>query len=158
MREILACYVKSVKRLDEKIGVGEAGENNSQYCWPDPCIPDGYGNGKQEQRIGHVAELETLQEKRHCKRHGDGKQCKTVAKHWRAGTLQFEVRSGHASPRIDCVRAGFRTRHSEVKDHTAEASARRASGALAGRCIVHSEAPNRRSAKSLYDSQTGAPV
>src|SRR6267154_2830658 len=44
--------------------VGEAGENNGEYCWPDPCIPDGYGNGQQEQRICHVAEVEALQEKR----------------------------------------------------------------------------------------------
>src|SRR6202521_1682240 len=95
VREIIACYVKGVNRLDEKIGVGEAGENNGKYCWPDPCIPDGYGDGKQEQRICHVAELEALQEKGPSERHGDGKNCETVAKHGRAGNLQFEVRSGH---------------------------------------------------------------
>jgi hypothetical protein len=38
---------RDVNRLDEKIGVGEAGENNGEYCWPDPCIPDGYGNGRR---------------------------------------------------------------------------------------------------------------
>src|ERR1700676_5375670 len=104
MREIIACYVESVKRLDEKKGVGKAGENNGKYCWSDPCVPDGYGNGKQEQRICHVAEVEALQEKRPSERHGDGKRRKTIAKHRRAGKLQFELRSGHVSPRLDCVR------------------------------------------------------
>src|ERR1700688_4996503 len=106
-------------------GVGKAGENNGEYCCPDPCIPDGYGNGKQEQRICHVVEVEALQEKRPPERHGDGKRRHAIAKHGRAGDLQFEVRSGHGSPRVDCFRAGFRTRLSEEKDHTAEASARR---------------------------------
>jgi hypothetical protein len=39
-----------------------------------------------------------------------------------------------------CVRAGFRNRLYEGTDHTAEASTRRQSGALAalaGRCVLH---------------------
>src|ERR1700716_1467937 len=100
MREIIACYVESVKRLDEKKGVGKAGENNGNYCWSDPCIPNGYGNGKQEQRIRHGAALKALQEKRCSRRHGHGKHCKTVKKYWRTGNLQFEVRSRHVSPRV----------------------------------------------------------
>src|SRR5260370_8944973 len=44
--------------------VGEAGEDNGEYCWPDRCIPDGCGNGQQETRICHVAEVEGLQGKR----------------------------------------------------------------------------------------------
>src|ERR1700681_3038444 len=135
MREIIACHVESVKRLDEKKGVGKAGENNGEYCWSDPCIPGGYGNGKQEQRICHVAEVEALQKKRPPERHGDGKRRKTVAKQGRAGNLQFEVRSGHGSPRLDYVRARSRNRLSEEKDHTAEALARRGSGVFAGRCV-----------------------
>src|ERR1700687_4937933 len=99
VREIIACYVEGVNRLDEKIGVGEGGENKRKSCWPDPGIPDGNGNGKQEQRICHVAELEALKEKRPSERHRDGKHCETVAKHGRAGNLQFEVRSGHCWPR-----------------------------------------------------------
>src|ERR1700737_561555 len=142
MREIIACYVESVKRLDEKKGVGKAGENNGNDCWSDPCIPNGYGNGKQEQRIRPVAELKALQEKRCSQRHGHGKHCKTVTKYRRTGNLQFEVRSRHVSPRVACIIAGFRTRLSEEKDHTAEASARRAFRLLAGRCAVNSEAPS----------------
>src|SRR6202171_3362546 len=42
---------------------------------------------------------------------------------------------GPWSPRLDCVRAGLRNRLSEEKDHTAEASARRGSGVLPGRCV-----------------------
>src|ERR1700730_14970691 len=41
MREIIACYVETVKRLDEKIGVGKAGENNRKYYWCEHCIPNG---------------------------------------------------------------------------------------------------------------------
>ena len=104
MREIIACYVETVNRPDEKISVGGAGENNGEYCWPDPCVPDSYGNGKQEQRIRHVAELEAFQEKSPSERHGDGKDCKTVAKHGRGGNLQFEVRPGHGSAHIDAWR------------------------------------------------------
>jgi hypothetical protein len=36
-----------------------------------------------------------------------------------------------------CVRVGFRNRLYEGSDHTAEASTRRQSGALAGRCVLH---------------------
>src|ERR1700675_2318694 len=36
-----------------------------------------------------------------------------------------------------CVRARFRNRLYEGSDHTAEASTRRQSGALAGRCVLH---------------------
>src|ERR1700676_2760275 len=133
MREIVPCHVETVKRLDEKKGVGKARENNGKYCWSDPCIPDGYGNGKQEHRICHVAEVEALQKKRPPERHGDGKRRKTVAKEGRAGNLQFEGRSGHGSPCLDCVRAGLRNRLSEEKDHTAEVSARRGSGVA---CIL----------------------
>ena len=142
MREIIACYVESVKRLDEKKCVGKAGENNGQYCWSGPCIPDGYGNGKQEQRICHIAEVEALQKKRPPERHGDGKRRETIAKEGRAGNLQFEVLSGHGSPRLDRTRAGFRNRLSEEKDHTAEASARRGSGVCTwtrSRFFVHSD-------------------
>src|SRR5258708_4228809 len=81
--------------------VGEAGGNNGEYCKPDPCIPDGYGNGQQEQRICQVAEVEAHQEKRPPERHGDRKYCKTISKHGRAGDLQFEVQSSHGSPHID---------------------------------------------------------
>src|ERR1700675_3015186 len=38
---------------------------------------------------------------------------------------------------LGCVRAGFRNRPSEEKDHTAEASARRGSGVLAARCVLY---------------------
>src|ERR1700674_5173480 len=36
-----------------------------------------------------------------------------------------------------CFRVGFRNRLYEGSDHTAEASTRRQSGALAGRCVLH---------------------
>src|ERR1700730_4976496 len=132
MREIIACYVETVKRLDEKIGVGKAGENNGKYCWSDPCIPNGYSNGKNGERICHIAEVEALQKKRLPERHGDGKRRKTIAKEGRADNLQLAVRSGHSSPRLDCVRAGFPNRLSKERHHSAEGSAGREGGVLAG--------------------------
>src|SRR6266851_433118 len=53
-------------------------------------------------------------------------------------------------PDPSCVRAGFRNRLYEGNDNTAEASIRRQSGALAGRCVLlpphstrYSSPPNR---------------
>src|SRR6266849_3051973 len=53
-------------------------------------------------------------------------------------------------PDPSCVRAGFRNRLYEGNDNTAEASSRRQSGALAGRCVLlpphstrYSSPPNR---------------
>jgi hypothetical protein len=43
---------------------------------------------------------------------------------------------GHGSPRLDRVRAGFRHQPSEGNLHAAEASARRGSEVLAGRCVL----------------------
>src|ERR1700687_5856118 len=137
MWEIIARYVESVNRLDEKVGVRQTGENNGEYCWPDPCIPDDYGDGNQEQRICHVVEVEALQEKRRAERHGDGNQCKTVAKDVRAGKLQLEVRPGHGSPRLDRVRGRSRDRLSEGGHHTVETSTRRGPGVLAGGCVLY---------------------
>jgi hypothetical protein len=42
-------------------------------------MPDGDGDGNQEQRIRHIAELEALQEKRRSERNANGKHCKAIA-------------------------------------------------------------------------------
>src|ERR1700686_4045685 len=57
LRDFRTFDVKGVEGLCEEVIVGQAREHDCQTPRPWPCIPDGQGDGKQEKREFHLAEV-----------------------------------------------------------------------------------------------------
>jgi hypothetical protein len=60
--------IEGVTGLGKEVVEGEAGENDRHHCRPQPRIPNGESQGKQEEREFYSVEVVTLQQERQSER------------------------------------------------------------------------------------------